>query len=395
MNRNQSRGKSRAELALTAAIAAAPLFATALILLSRHPQRAIASVGPALIQVVEPVAERESISAKCLLFPDGIQELAPKTLRVLGLRPVLMHCEPNGTARAPASLAAALQTVLAVPSERIAIRRMSARNTSYLLLVDTDSMRTELAQESCFKCVPIAFGSLEHTRYGSAVSRLSKDYKRSKLKHALLNAGLKAAENDAHGAIVTADLCPTVKPMNRSFFEEVEGLQKKAPVALSVSGVWMDRHRNDLEWLKRRVRDGKLDVTWVNHSHHHAFRNDHTTEQNYMLLPKMNIEDEIVENERIMIENGLTPSVFFRFPALVSDPRLMEAVKNHMLIPLAANAWLAQGQQPHDHSIILVHANGNEKGGLARFKKLADEKQLPLPIIPLLDAPRAPNKTSQ
>jgi hypothetical protein len=319
---------------------------------------------------------RAADTEKCQLFSDGVQaqakELTALNLKIAELKPVLLHCDAN-------------ETMI----ERIAIRRFRARELTYFLLVDPGSLRTELARESCYRCAPIEFESLEHTRYGSAVSRLAKDYKRNKAKHALLNAGLKASETEMHGAIVTADLCPTVKPMNRAFFEEVEGLQNQAPVALSVSGLWMDHHKADLDWLKDQVRGEKLDVTWVNHSHHHAFRPDKSTDGNFMLLPKMNIEDEIVTNERIMIENGLTPSVFFRFPALVSDPALMEGVKKHMLIPLAANAWLNKGEQPHDHSIILVHANGNEKGGLKRFRKLADEKQLPLPIIPLLLAPRS------
>jgi hypothetical protein len=68
-----------------------------------------------------------------------------------------------------------------------------------------------------------------------------------------------------------------------------------------------------------------------------------------------------------MIENGMTPSVFFRFPGLVSDSVLFRKITAYGLIPVGTDAWLAKKQSPKSGSIVLVHANGNEPYGIQRF----------------------------
>ena len=80
----------------------------------------------------------------------------------------------------------------------------------------------------------------------------------------------------------------------------------------------------------------------------------------FMLTRGLDPDYEILETERLLIANGGTPSVFFRFPGLVSSSALMQAVRRHHLISIGADAWLAKGQKPGPGSIILVHPNGNE-----------------------------------
>ena len=77
------------------------------------------------------------------------------------------------------------------------------------------------------------------------------------------------------------------------------------------------------------------------------------------------MQEEILDVERLLIANGETPSVFFRFPGLISDPALMEAVRENHLIPLGANAWLALGRKAPPGAVVLVHPNGNEPFGSA------------------------------
>ncbi len=76
-----------------------------------------------------------------------------------------------------------------------------------------------------------------------------------------------------------------------------------------------------------------------------------------------------------MIEKGITPSLFFRFPGLVSAEALFLAVTGFGLIPLGSDAWLAKNQWPRPGSIVLVHANGNEPLGVRRFIRLLREKR--------------------
>jgi hypothetical protein len=65
----------------------------------------------------------------------------------------------------------------------------------------------------------------------------------------------------------------------------------------------------------------------------------------------------------------------------------MLAVREHHLISLGADAWIALNQTPRDGSIMLVHLNGNEELGLKIYQRDADEKKLPAPLKPLDEAP--------
>ena len=92
-----------------------------------------------------------------------------------------------------------------------------------------------------------------------------------------------------------------------------------------------------------------------------------------------------------LIENGLLPSPFFRFPGLVSDRKLIEQLRALSLIPIGADAWLAKGETPHPGSIILVHANGNEPEGIRLLLSFYEKQREPfrtkrLTLLPLSDA---------
>ena len=67
---------------------------------------------------------------------------------------------------------------------------------------------------------------------------------------------------------------------------------------------------------------------------------------------------------------GMVPSVFFRFPGLVSSRALFDRVVAHGLVPVGSDAWLAKGQRPTEGSIVLVHGNGNEPIGIEDFLRL-------------------------
>jgi hypothetical protein len=176
----------------------------------------------------------------------------------------------------------------------------------------------------------------------------------------LQNDGLRHSEHPVAGFFLTADLCPTKKPLDRTPLEATEGL----PVALMVSGLWIERHRDDLSWLKGRIAAQKLAITWVNHSYTHFYDPDIPLVKNFLLRPGTDIAEEALRLERLLIENGLMPSPFFRFPGLVSDGASIGQLRSLSLIPIGADAWLAKGEAPHPGSIILIHANGNEPEGI-------------------------------
>ena len=126
-------------------------------------------------------------------------------------------------------------------------------------------------------------------------------------------------------------------------------------------------HFDDFRWLVDQRNSGALDILWTDHTYHHPYHRKLPDDANFLLSKGVDPQEEILDTERLLIANGETPSLFFRFPGLVSSDPLMQAVSQFHLVTLGADAWLALGQKPGRGSIVLVHPNGNEPKGLALF----------------------------
>jgi hypothetical protein len=271
---------------------------------------------------------------------------------------------------------------------RLAIRRMRTDAGTLLLTVDPKTLATRLEPESCWRCAETTDEAQSQTRFVRALQGPAQGGDAAKT---LKNAGLVHSESGA-GAFVTGDLCPSRHPLDRGFFERLAREGGKTPgtgtpVALSVSGIWLAHHAGDLEWLKRQEASGTLAITWVNHSYSHPYAKHRPDGQNFMLTQGLDFDQEVYGAERAMIEAGLTPSVFFRFPGLVSDAVLNRRLRESHLVALGADAWLAIGQSPRPGSIVLVHPNGNEPGGIKLLSQLLDQGRLPKPLRPIGEAP--------
>ena len=309
-------------------------------------------------------------AGSCALFPDHDQD-------------------PANKADSPARLVSRQKSVLQSCSsdsqtgDRVAIRTMDISKVSYFLLVDPFTLATSVEKKSCWKCHAVKLDALSDTRYGSAIVRINSIGEETDVKKILVDVGLKKSENVAKGSFVTADLCPSHKPLEREWIEDVAKIQANAPIALSVSGMWIKQHRDDFDWLKKGVAEEKYQITWVDHSYRHPFDPEKPIEETFLVGPGVDMTSEVLRNEKTLIEAGATPSVFFRFPGLISNPTLMKKLQALSLITVGTDAWIAHKENPHDASILLVHANGNEPGGPARFEKLQKKKQIPLPLRPL------------
>lgn len=272
--------------------------------------------------------------------------------------------------------------------DRIALRKMTIDGTPLLLLADPEKLTTRIERAACWTCQDASEGaaqaSLAGTRYLRAVTEAAA---MPGIAHRtfLQNAGL--THGAAQGAFVTGDLCPSRRPLDRRFFEKLMSSGRDAPVALSISGLWLLRHAGDFHWLMQKQAEGALDIVWTNHSYHHPFAKGRPDDQTFMLTEGLDADYEILQTERLLIANGGAPSVFFRFPGLVSNSPLMDAVRRHHLIVLGTDAWLAKGQRPRDGSILLVHPNGNEEEGVDRFARLYDEGGIPRPLESVVAAP--------
>ena len=268
--------------------------------------------------------------------------------------------------------------------ERIAIRSLKLRGERVLLLADPGTLATRLERASCWSCEDVDESRLAGTRMMRAVER-SAEAPGVAHRGFLENAGL--VHGAAAGTFVTGDLCPSNKPLDRAFLDRLAGERPGAPIALSISGLWLTRHFADFSWLLRRQAEGAFDITWVNHSYRHPFKKSAPDDRNYLLAPGVDPDDEILRTERLLIANGQVPSLFFRFPGLVSSAPLMQATRRHHLIALGADAWLALNQRPRSGSIVLVHPNGNEELGLRMFDADMAKGRFAEPLEPLANAP--------
>jgi hypothetical protein len=264
---------------------------------------------------------------------------------------------------------------------RLATRRMSVEGEKLLLAVDAQTLKTSLERAACWRCAETTDDEQADTRFMRAV-RPNGDPDRPP---ALVNAGL--IHGKGAGAFITGDLCPSHKPLDRAFIEEVAAQGPGTPLTLAVSGAWIAHHQEDFSWLQAKARSGALDISWADHSYSHPYVEGLKDARNYLLRPGVDLDREIFETEKILIAHGETPSVFFRFPGLVADAALLEKLKERHLIALGADSWLALGPAPRAGSIVLVHPNGNEPGGLQIFSRLLKNGRMPTPFRPIDEAP--------
>ncbi len=268
--------------------------------------------------------------------------------------------------------------------EAIAIRAMTVAGTPILLVADPQKLSTRLERAACWTCQETGEDSLGQTRMMRAVAQ-SAEAPGLVRRGFLRNAGL--THGAATGAFVTGDLCPSRRPLDRPFFDKLASEGPHTPVALSISGLWLVHHFQDYRWLLDKQAAGALDILWVDHTYHHPYRRGEAHDHNFLLTKGVDVDAEILDAERLLIANGQTPSLFFRFPGLVSNAPLMQAVRRHHLISLGADAWLALGQRPGEGSIVLVHPNGNEETGLAMFDRDLARGAIAQPLEPLVAAP--------
>ena len=270
----------------------------------------------------------------------------------------------------------------------IAIRMYYIDATPYFLLVNP---YTFLTQTSLAKfCAPNkdtapaiphyhyhTMQTLENTPYMQALVRytVSTFYK-------IQNYGVTHAQSVVDGMFLTADMCPSRKAFEKDFFSTLVNLSEKQqhaiPIGLSVSGLWILGHDKEFNWLVQQQKANKLQITWINHSFSHPYYNDLPLGNNFLLAKKINFSSEILQTEKLLIENNQLPSVFFRFPGLVSDKKTITELSKFSLIPIGSDAWLAKDQTAKPGSIILVHGNGNEPEGIEKVLPLLQQPNVNL-----------------
>jgi len=263
------------------------------------------------------------------------------------------------------------------PTPLVVLRTFTLRDERLVLAVEPESLVTRVLPAEGLELDPLSWDELrEETRdtpYGHAMT----DAERSAA--AEQDAGIVHAQVPGHGVVLTIDLCPSARPLDRRLFTRLildfAQAEKPVPVGIAITGRWMIDHPEDLAWLRQREREGEVAVTWINHSFNHRYDKRLPLSRNFLLEPGTDPDLEVLATERAMIERSLLPSVFFRFPGLVSDPELVRRVVRYGLIPVGADAWLAKNQVPSAGSIVLIHGNGNEPAGVDRLLALVKRER--------------------
>ncbi|MGE4169199.1 MAG: polysaccharide deacetylase [Candidatus Margulisiibacteriota bacterium] len=175
---------------------------------------------------------------------------------------------------------------------------------------------------------------------------------------------------------LTLDLCPSAKPLEKAALERLMSLAPNpVPIGIAISGKWLLHHETDLQWLQEQVAHHRLDITWINHSFSHPYDAQAPLDHTFLLTPGLSVDAEILDTETLLLDRGLVFSPYFRFPGLIANEACMAKLADLHLIPLGSDAWLAKGEIPKPGSIILIHGNGNEPAGIARFLAFLDEHQ--------------------
>ncbi len=257
------------------------------------------------------------------------------------------------------------------------LRRFSLHGREYLLVLDSESLRTSIIPFVPGNWRESGLESLLESGSGGAYARAMALAGSTGKK--IYNAGYTSLNLPGKGFALTADLCPSRLPLDRRTFsaplESFPAAMRPLPVALAITGKWISNHGSDLKWLLSMERDGLLSITWMNHSYNHWARKSNEALNNFLLRPGTDFREEVLETEIRMIESGITPTVFFRFPGLCSGGRVFMKIRSFGLMPVGSDSWLAKNQWPKNGGIVLVHGNGNEPEGISRLLMLLRKRK--------------------
>ena len=268
------------------------------------------------------------------------------------------------------------------PSEECGKRLMVLRSfrqgrEKRVLTVDPETLATDVRPEKGLHLRQLTWPELRDATASQPYGRALADSETSGATPQ--DAGIVHALPAENGVVLTVDLCPSPRPLDRRLFQAVIDTflpeERPVPLGIAVTGKWMQNHPAELAWLSKLEADGEIAVTWIDHTFNHRYTRGVPLSRNFLLQPGTDLRKEILATEALMLKNGLRPSVFFRFPGLVSDRALVSRVASFGLVAVGSDAWLAKNQTPSPGSIVLVHGNGNEPLGITRFLELVRKEK--------------------
>lgn len=251
----------------------------------------------------------------------------------------------------------------------IVIRTYDIEREHYFLAVDPYTLNTIRAPARNFS--PSSFLSMHEIKNTPYMKMLSAY---AAAPYPLQNDGMTRANHPVQGQFLTIDMCPSSKPFEKEFFKalvaKAEQSHHPIPIAIAVTGLWIIHHPHEFDWLIMQGKQHKLLITWINHSFSHPFYQDLPLQENFLMTLPEYFSEEVLNTEKMLIAHHQIPSIFFRFPGLVSNEELVTKLKKLGLIAIGSDAWLAKEQPVEQGSIILVHGNANEPDGIKKIMPL-------------------------
>lgn len=239
------------------------------------------------------------------------------------------------------------------------LRSMTINNEPFYLLVNNTSLHTILLQKTALET---AVKQETNSNYDKLLSK----YKQPAL--GFQNYGAKHIAK-SEKVYLTIDMCPSSKKgFEEKFIKALAQKYKKdLTLTIFISGDWIKHHAQEFELLKAWQKD--INIIWGNHTMHHPYFKGKALHENFLLSKNVNIHKEILDNEKLLLSYGITPSILFRFPGLVSNNQANDIVNSLGLIPVGSSAWLAKEEPIEKGSIILIHGNKNEPYGIQKAAK--------------------------
>lgn len=243
--------------------------------------------------------------------------------------------------------------------------------TSWMLALDPVRLETSVHRQTGWFAHAESLSRFDSSTWG----RLRREERNQGWK----SSGLSHLLAKKRGIVLSVDLCPSYKPLDRVLVKRVwEAFQidgRPVPVSFAVSGAWIRRHPKELAWLVAQADSGRINPTWIDHTDKHRYVKGVPDRRNFLLLPGSDVVSEILGAESEMLRHGVVPSVYFRFPGLVDTKPLFRQVLSTGTLPVGSDSWLAKKQSPTPGSIVLVHGNGNEPQGVRDFLRLLERRK--------------------
>lgn len=263
----------------------------------------------------------------------------------------------------------------------MSIRSFQYKETHYFLILNLDTLKTNILSSKTIKNYKNISQPTRTTTYNKLLKTALKN------TNSLSNAGVTEAFTREKGIYLTIDMCPSKKHgFEKGLFKRLINSKKegKTPISIAITYKWAINHQKEFSWLLKQKEH--IDITWINHSKTHYYNPKiKMLKKNFMLHDSTELRSEIFDVEKMLILNNQIPSLFFRFPGLISDKNLVQQViENYSLIPLGTNNWLVKSQKEFKlNQIVLVHGNLNEREGISLFNQYYDNK---IKLLPLLGA---------